>query len=75
MKKQKKITGVGENGNSEGRPNRNEQKAVTGDEPARFPGPTAGRVMPRDPEEGGLLESELRNAARVGRGPGSWKEG
>lgn len=36
------TTGVGENGNSEGRPNRNEQKAVTGGEPARFPGPTAG---------------------------------
>ena len=48
---------------------------MTGDEPARFPGPTAGSVMPRDLEEGGLLESELRNAARVGRGPGSWKEG
>ena len=41
----------------------------------RFPGPKVGRVMPVDPEEGGLLESELRNAARSRREPGELERG
>ena len=31
--------------------------------------------MPMDPEEGGLLESELRNAARSRREPGELEKG
>lgn len=48
---------------------------MTGGEPARFPGPTAGRVMPMDPEEGGLLEFELRNAAGSRKGPRELERG
>lgn len=71
----KKITGVGENDTSEGRPNRSEQKALTGGEPARFQGPTRGRVMPGYPEEGGLLECELRKAAGAGEDRGEGARG